>query len=179
MTHKHHWVLHWALKQRFSLETKGLWGWKIDWLMWRLTKMVIRHYMHMVKMKKHKFLENKVVEHIVKANVEKVALICYTHVTHGTNNLNEIGCTWMEQKPMMSKCDIQGPTSTNRKWPFCNWSMWLIFCCKRHLWLKSQYSHWTSHIDTSHKWQQTLDEKKINKICLHPLTSHICIVTCN
>jgi hypothetical protein len=53
--------------------------------------------MHMVKMKKHKFFENKIVEHIVKANVEKVALIPYTHVTHGSNNLNEIGCTWMEQ----------------------------------------------------------------------------------
>ncbi len=35
--------------------------------------MVIRHYMHMVKMKKHKFLGNKVVERIVKVNVEKVS----------------------------------------------------------------------------------------------------------
>ncbi len=59
--------------------------------------MVIRHYMHMVKMRKHKFLKNKVVECIVKANVENVALISYTHVTHGTDTLNEIGCTWMEQ----------------------------------------------------------------------------------
>jgi hypothetical protein len=51
----------------------------------------------MVKMRKHKFLKNKVVECIVKANVENVALISYTHVTHGPNTLNEIGCTWMEQ----------------------------------------------------------------------------------
>jgi hypothetical protein len=41
--------------------------------MWRFTTMVIRHYMHMVKMKRHKFLKNKVVERIVKANVEKVS----------------------------------------------------------------------------------------------------------
>jgi hypothetical protein len=37
------------------------------------------------------------VERIVKVKVETVALIPYTHVTHKTNNLNEIGYTWMEQ----------------------------------------------------------------------------------
>jgi hypothetical protein len=41
---------------------KGLQGQQIDWLMWRLTKRVARHYMHMAEMKKCRFI--KVVEHI-------------------------------------------------------------------------------------------------------------------
>ncbi len=40
--------------------------------MWKLTITVARHYMHIVEMKKHKFIKNKVVEHIVKTSVEKV-----------------------------------------------------------------------------------------------------------
>jgi hypothetical protein len=37
--------------------------------------------MHMAEMKKHKFIINKVVEHIVKTNVKNATLILHTHVT--------------------------------------------------------------------------------------------------
>jgi len=62
---------------------------------WKLTTKVARHYMHIVEMNKHGFIKNKVVEHIVKMNVEKVTLIPHTHVTHGINDSNEIGHVWM------------------------------------------------------------------------------------
>jgi hypothetical protein len=42
--------------------------------------------MHTVQMKKHKFIKNKVVEHIVKTSVEKATLIFHTNVTHGIND---------------------------------------------------------------------------------------------
>jgi hypothetical protein len=43
---------HGVLKRWFSLESKGLKGRHIDWLMWRLTIIVARHYMHQAKMKR-------------------------------------------------------------------------------------------------------------------------------
>jgi hypothetical protein len=48
-------------------------------------------------MKKHEFIKNKVVERIVKMNVEKTTLILHTNVTHGINYSNEIGHAWMVQ----------------------------------------------------------------------------------
>ncbi len=51
--------------------------------------------MHIAKMKKHGFIKNKVVEHIVKMSVEKATLILHTNVTHGINDLSEIGHAWM------------------------------------------------------------------------------------
>jgi hypothetical protein len=39
--------------------------------MWRLTTTVARHYMHIAEMKKCGFIKNKIVELIVKMNVEK------------------------------------------------------------------------------------------------------------
>jgi hypothetical protein len=56
---------------------------------------VARHYMHIVEMKKHKSIKNKVVEHIMKTNVEKVTLIPYTNVTHGIDDLNKTSNAWM------------------------------------------------------------------------------------
>jgi hypothetical protein len=47
------------------------------------------------EMKKHRFIKNKVVEHIVKANIEKATLILHTHVTHGINDSNETGHAWI------------------------------------------------------------------------------------
>jgi hypothetical protein len=38
---------------------------------WRFTTMVARHHMHTIEMKKHGFIKNKVVERIVKTNIEK------------------------------------------------------------------------------------------------------------
>ncbi len=64
--------------------------------MWKLTTTTFAiHYMHMVEMKKHGFIKNKVVEHIVKMSVEKATLILHTNVTHGIDDLNAIGHAWM------------------------------------------------------------------------------------
>jgi hypothetical protein len=38
--------------------------------MWRLTTTVVRHHMHTTEMKKCRFIKNKIVEHIVKINIE-------------------------------------------------------------------------------------------------------------
>ncbi len=96
---------HGALKHWFSLETKGFWGRRIDWLMWKLTTTIIKHYMHTTEMKSHGFIRNKVVECIVKMNVEKVTLILHTNVTHGIDDSNKTGHAWMvrsQQHPNMT-----------------------------------------------------------------------------
>jgi hypothetical protein len=62
---------------------------------WRLTTTVAKHYMHTIEMKKSKFIRNKVVERIMKTNVEKAKLIPHTNVTHGIDDLNKIGHAWM------------------------------------------------------------------------------------
>jgi hypothetical protein len=56
---------------------------------------VARHYMHTAKMKKREFIRNKVVERIVKANIEKATLIPHTNVTHGIDDLNKTSHAWM------------------------------------------------------------------------------------
>jgi len=63
--------------------------------MWRLITIITRHYTYTVEMKRCRFIKNKVVEHIVKMNVEKATLIPHTNVTHGINNSNQIGHAWM------------------------------------------------------------------------------------
>jgi hypothetical protein len=96
---------HGALKHWFSLETKGFRGQQIDWLVWRFTTTIARHYMHTAKMKKRKFIRNKVVERIVKTSVEKATLILHTNVTHGIDDSNETGHAWMvrsQQHPNMT-----------------------------------------------------------------------------
>jgi hypothetical protein len=62
---------------------------------WRLTTTVAKHYMHTVKMKKCKFIRNKVVECIVKMSVEKTTLILHTNVTHGIDDSNETNHAWV------------------------------------------------------------------------------------
>ncbi len=81
-----------AFKRWFSLETKRLWGQRIDW---KLTITVARHYMHTTEMKKREFIKNKVVEHIVKTNIEKATLIHHSHVTHGIDDSNKTSHAWM------------------------------------------------------------------------------------
>jgi len=46
-------------------------------------------------MKKHRFIKNKVMEHIVKVSIEKATLIFHTHVRHGIDDSNEVGHAWM------------------------------------------------------------------------------------
>jgi hypothetical protein len=43
---------HGALKRWFALDTKGLRGYTIDWLVWQLTTSITRHHMHTLEMKK-------------------------------------------------------------------------------------------------------------------------------
>ncbi len=57
--------------------------------MWRLTITITRHYMHIVEMKKRRFIKNKVVERIVKTSVEKATTILRTNVTHGIDDSNK------------------------------------------------------------------------------------------
>jgi hypothetical protein len=88
---------HGALKRWFSLETKGLRGRRIDWLMWRLMTIVARYYMHTAEMKKREFIKNTVMERIVKTSIEKATLIPHTNVTHGIDDSNETGHARMVQ----------------------------------------------------------------------------------
>jgi hypothetical protein len=62
-------------------------------------------------MKKHRFIKNKVMEHIVKANIEKATLIFHTHVTHGIDDLNETGHAWMvwSQHHLNMTCKVPLP----------------------------------------------------------------------
>jgi len=54
-----------------------------------------KDYMHIAEMKKRKFIKKKVMEHIVKTNVEKATFIPHTNVTHGIDDLNENNHAWM------------------------------------------------------------------------------------
>jgi hypothetical protein len=47
---------------------------------WQLTTIVAWHYMHTSEMKKHWLINNKVLEHITKASVEKALLILNANV---------------------------------------------------------------------------------------------------
>jgi hypothetical protein len=51
--------------------------------------------MHTIEMKECRFIKNKVVERIVKTNIEKATLIPHTNVTHGVDDLNNNGHAWM------------------------------------------------------------------------------------
>jgi len=48
---------HSALKCWFALDTKGLGGHMIDWLVWQLTTTVTCQYMHTLEMKKKGFIK--------------------------------------------------------------------------------------------------------------------------
>jgi hypothetical protein len=56
---------------------------------------VAKHYMHIVEMKKHGFIRNKVMERIAKTSVEKATLILHINVAHGIDDLNETSHAWM------------------------------------------------------------------------------------
>jgi len=61
--------------------------------------------MHTTEVKKRDFIKNKIVEHIVKTNIEKATLIPHIHVTHGIDDSNKTGHAWMvrnQQHPNMT-----------------------------------------------------------------------------
>ncbi len=100
---------HGALKHWFSLETKGLQGRQINWLVWRLTRTVAKHYMHTTKMKKRGFIKNKVVEHIMKTSIKKATLIPHTNVTYGINDSNKTSHAWMVRSQQHSNMTYMVP----------------------------------------------------------------------
>jgi hypothetical protein len=116
---------HGALKRWFSLETKGLQDWQIDWLVWKLTTMVIRHYMHTTKMRKCEFIKNKVMKHIVKMNIhEKATLIPHTHVTHGIYDSNKTNHAWMVQSQQHLNMTYKVPLPfTKYVYYTCEWAL--------------------------------------------------------
>ncbi len=69
-----------ALEHWFFLETKGLKGRLIDWLVWRLTTTMTWHYMHQVEKKRQGFIKNKVMARLVMASVNKASRIPHTDV---------------------------------------------------------------------------------------------------
>ncbi len=71
---------HRALKRWLDLDTKGLKGHKIHWLVWQLTTTIARHSMHTLEMKKKGFIKNKVMEAIIIWSVAKATFIPLTHV---------------------------------------------------------------------------------------------------
>jgi hypothetical protein len=73
--------------------------------------MVGKHYMHTAKMKKHKFIKNKVVERIVKMSVEKATLIPHTNVTHGIDDLNKTSHAWIVRSQQHPNMAYKGPIS--------------------------------------------------------------------
>ncbi len=68
----------------------------------------------MVEMKKCGFIKNKVVEHIMKANVEKATLISHINVTHGIDDSNEIGHAWMVRSQQHSNMTYKVPLPFTR-----------------------------------------------------------------
>jgi hypothetical protein len=61
-----------VLKHWLALDTKGLRGHRIDWLVWQLTITIACHYMHTLEMKKKGFIKNKVMEAIITRSVVQI-----------------------------------------------------------------------------------------------------------
>jgi hypothetical protein len=90
---------HGVLKHWFALDTKGLRGHRINWLMWGLTTTIAHHYMHILEMKKKGFIKNKVMEAIITRSVEKASLIPLTHVYQPTFESDGVGGVWSQRLP--------------------------------------------------------------------------------
>ncbi len=106
---------HGVLKHWLALDTKGLKGHRIDWLVWRLTTTIARHYIHTLEMKKKGFIKNKVMEAIITRNLEKAALIPLTHVYQPTLESDGAWCVRSQCLPNVIYVV---------KFPFIE-----IFCC--------------------------------------------------
>jgi hypothetical protein len=115
---------HGALKCWFFLEIEGLRSRWIDWLMWRLTKTITKHYMHITKMKKRMFIRNKVVERIVKTSVEKATLILHTNVTHGIDDSKKTCHAWMVQSQQHPNMTYKVPLPFTKYICYtCEWAL--------------------------------------------------------
>ncbi len=123
---------HKALKHWFSLETKGLMGCHINWLVWRLTMTMARHYMHQAEMKKQRFIKNKVMAQLVVANVDEACWISHINVISPTFEGNDGDDVWQvrSQHHFSVTYNIYAPfteyTSCTSKW-----ALWNNFCKHR------------------------------------------------
>ncbi len=96
---------HGVLKCWFSLETKGLKGHRINWLVWRLTTIVARHYMHQVEMKRRGFIKNKVMTWLVVKSVDKTSQIPHTNVislTFEGDDGDDVWQVWSQHHPSVT-----------------------------------------------------------------------------
>jgi hypothetical protein len=84
-----HWIISWCVEMLAYYWHKGPRGYRIDWLVWRLTTTIARHYMHTLEMKKKKFHKNKVMEAIITWSVENASLIPFTHMYQPTLESDE------------------------------------------------------------------------------------------
>ncbi len=117
---------HGALKCWLALDTKGLRGRRIDWLVWWLITTIARHYMHTLEMKKNGFIKNKVMEAIITRRMEKVTLIPFTHVYQPTLESDGAWGVWSQRLPNVIY---------TMKFPFieifccmCEWALWRNMC---------------------------------------------------
>jgi hypothetical protein len=112
---------HEVLKHWFFLETKGLRGCRIDWLVWRLTTTVAWHYMHQVEMKREGFIKNKVMAWLVVASVDKTNRIPHTDLISptfkGDDGDNVWGC---ETNTILVLLTRSVPLSLSRQVTFVN-----------------------------------------------------------
>lgn len=76
---KHYKPYHGALKIWLILNTHGLWGRKVDWLMWWLTNLVAIHYMYMQYKKINGLVLNKVVNNVVQMSLTWAWTIMVKH----------------------------------------------------------------------------------------------------
>jgi hypothetical protein len=85
--------------------------------------------MHITEMKKHEFIKNKVMEHIVKTSVEKATLISHTNVTHGINDSNETSHVWMVQNQQHPNMTYKVPLPFTKYACFtCEWALCANLC---------------------------------------------------
>jgi hypothetical protein len=89
--------------------------------------------MHTAEMKKCGFIKNKVVEHIVKASIEKATLIPHTNVTHGIDDSNELRQAWMIQNQQHLNMTYKVPLLFT-KYAYCTCE-WVLRgnLCKRQI----------------------------------------------
>ncbi len=106
---------HGALKHWLVLDTKGLRGCRIDWLVWRLTTTIAHHCMHTLEILKKGFIKNKVMETIITQSVEKAAFIPFTHMYQPTFENDGAWAIWSQCFPNVIYAV---------KFPFIE-----IFCC--------------------------------------------------
>jgi hypothetical protein len=118
-----HLVISWGIEMMVLLGDKRVLGSSsIDWLVWRFTTIVARHYMHMAKMKWHRII--KVLEHNVRASFEQGALIPNTHVNHEIDNLIERGHAWMVQSTHLLDVKYKVPLPfTHYMCCMCEWTL--------------------------------------------------------